>query len=492
LDLILKPLCKEVPSFVRDDIDFLQKLPETVTSNATLVSFDIVSLYTNIPHELGIQAVQYWLSKNKGTIDTRFDQELIIDALKIVLQRNIFYFNGNYYIQKSGTAMGTKMAPTYATLVLGYLEEILRERMREKYGETFAVYLKNNWKRFLDDCFIIWTENIPIEAFFAELNNLHPAIKFTMNTSDTSLPFLDVLVMLKENKIITDIYCKPTDTHVYLNFHSSHPKHTKINIPFNLASRIITIVKDEDLRGKRLAELRTYLRKQNYPDELISSGINRARMKGPILNTERRKNDEVCDLLPFVNTYNTRNTSVFPSIRSCQEFLKQSGRMRKVLQNKKVINCTRQPKSLKQILTKSRFDLKEAEAKVTKCGKPRCLTCPDLIEAGSVTFKNGKVFHVKTDMNCKSKNVIYAVICQQCEEFYIGQTSMELRLRMTLHRQQTRVADVRFLKVSKHFHQCSKGKFKVFPIYKLFNNNTFELEEKEQYFIRMLEPGLNT
>ncbi|KAL5022360.1 hypothetical protein ScPMuIL_001515 [Solemya velum] len=96
------------------------------------------------------------------------------------------------------------------------------------------------------------------------------------------------------------------------------------------------------------------------------------------------------------------------------------------------------PKSLKQILTKSRFDLKEAEAKVTKCGKPRCLTCPDLIEAGSVTFKNGKVFHVKTDMNCKSKNVIYAVICQQCEEFYIGQTSMELRLRMTLHRQQTR------------------------------------------------------
>ncbi|WP_179116229.1 reverse transcriptase domain-containing protein, partial [Solemya velum gill symbiont] len=164
LDLILKPLCKEVPSFVRDDIDFLQKLPETVTSNATLVSFDIVSLYTNIPHELGIQAVQYWLSKNKGTIDTRFDQELIIDALKIVLQRNIFYFNGNYYIQKSGTAMGTKMAPTYATLVLGYLEEILRERMREKYGETFAVYLKNNWKRFLDDCFIIWTENIPIEA----------------------------------------------------------------------------------------------------------------------------------------------------------------------------------------------------------------------------------------------------------------------------------------------------------------------------------------
>lgn len=36
--------------------------------------------------------------------------------------------------------MGTKVVPTYATLVLDYLEEILREWMREKYGETIAFF----------------------------------------------------------------------------------------------------------------------------------------------------------------------------------------------------------------------------------------------------------------------------------------------------------------------------------------------------------------
>jgi hypothetical protein len=37
-------------------------------------------------------------------------------------ERNVFYFDGKLYRQKRGTAMG--MAPTYATLVLGYLEHI--------------------------------------------------------------------------------------------------------------------------------------------------------------------------------------------------------------------------------------------------------------------------------------------------------------------------------------------------------------------------------
>jgi hypothetical protein len=36
---------------------------------------------------------------------------------------------GKFYQQKRGTAMGTKMAPTYATLVLGYLEHILYEQL---------------------------------------------------------------------------------------------------------------------------------------------------------------------------------------------------------------------------------------------------------------------------------------------------------------------------------------------------------------------------
>ena len=51
--------------------------------------------------------------------------------------------------------MGTKMAPAYATLTLGYLEETLYINIGHKYGEK----IKNNfiklWKRYLDDYFIL-------------------------------------------------------------------------------------------------------------------------------------------------------------------------------------------------------------------------------------------------------------------------------------------------------------------------------------------------
>ena len=51
--------------------------------------------------------------------------------------------------------MGTKMDPTYASLTLGYLEEMLYQRISEKRGEKYHEFIKMNWKRYLDDWFII-------------------------------------------------------------------------------------------------------------------------------------------------------------------------------------------------------------------------------------------------------------------------------------------------------------------------------------------------
>jgi len=46
-----------------DDFDFLSYLPETIIPWSTLVSFDVIGLYTNIPHDLGLEAIKYWLRK---------------------------------------------------------------------------------------------------------------------------------------------------------------------------------------------------------------------------------------------------------------------------------------------------------------------------------------------------------------------------------------------------------------------------------------------
>ena len=380
------------------------------------------------------------------------------------------------------------MAPTLATLVLGFLEEIMHKRTGEKHGQEFSTFLRNDWKRFLDDCFIIWNNDFDIGDFFRDLNNLHRDINFTMDSSDISIPFLDVL----ENKVTCDLYSKPTDTHNYLNFRSCHPKHTKLNIPFSLASRIVTIVTDKTLQTQRLDELFTYLKHQGYPEELIHNGILRAKEKGPIKG-DNRKSEGNEKVIPCVTTFNPRNTNIFPVVRACEQlFLRKSDKMKHFLDKKPIINSKRQPKNLKRILSSSKFDFTESKACVKKCGKCRCKTCPIINEGQSLTFGNGKTFTVKHDMDCDTKNVINALICQNCDKFYIGQTSIELRKRMTLHRQQTVRDEFRVLKVNKHVHECADDKFKVVPFYKVLNNNASLRDEKERYLINTLKPELNS
>ena len=126
------------------------------------------------------------------------------------------------------------------------------------------------------------------------------------------LPFLDILLRKKENKLYTDIFYKTTDTHQYLDYRSCHPKHTKSNIPYTLARRICTIIVEEDLREKRLLELMMFLRKQNYPEGLLQKGIEKARtISVTELRSPKEENYEH-KVLPTVIKNNPNNPQIIP------------------------------------------------------------------------------------------------------------------------------------------------------------------------------------
>ena len=57
------------------------------------------------------------------------------------------------------------------------------------------------------------------------LNFLNLSIKFTTKTNDKELPFLDILIKRNDDKIWTDIYFKPRDTHRCLPFSLNHLNH---------------------------------------------------------------------------------------------------------------------------------------------------------------------------------------------------------------------------------------------------------------------------
>lgn len=221
-------------------------------------------------------------------------------------------------------------------LVLGYLEQLLYEKMSQEYGNEFAIYIRQNWKRFLYDCFIIWNSDMSVSDFHSDLNSLNLHIRFTINRNVRKMPFLDILVIITEdNEIVTDIFSKDTDTHMYLNFYSNHPKHVKLNIPFNLASRIITITSTDILRNKRLEELKAYLKKQQYPEQVINYGIQKALTKGPIVTESRRSetteesSNNLNKSIPFVTTYNPRDMFCF--MQQIKTNLHKSEKMDKVL-----------------------------------------------------------------------------------------------------------------------------------------------------------------
>ena len=101
-----------------------------------------------------MEAIQCWLGKYPESIHSRFNKSFILEALKLVLKNNHFVFNEEFFHQVVGTVMGTAVAPTYAALVMGYLEIQFYEKRKNKLGVNNEKYIRKNWHRFLDDRYI--------------------------------------------------------------------------------------------------------------------------------------------------------------------------------------------------------------------------------------------------------------------------------------------------------------------------------------------------
>ena len=154
LDLILKPLTKHVKSNIKDDIEFLKACKRNVTDDTVLVTFDVCSLYTNIPIEFRLRVIEYFVSYYTQSINPRFTTQFILEAVSFILSNNSITFEEMFYSQIQGTVMGTIFAPTHATLSMGFHEIELYAIIRNKFTLPISNYFEKNWKRFLDDCFI--------------------------------------------------------------------------------------------------------------------------------------------------------------------------------------------------------------------------------------------------------------------------------------------------------------------------------------------------
>ncbi|XP_045188274.1 uncharacterized protein LOC123546150 [Mercenaria mercenaria] len=291
MDFILKPHMINLPSYVKDTTDFINKVKnmKIKSKNTYLVTLDVSSLYTNIPHNDGIDACKYFLQQDNH--NSKLSTEEISHLLKLVLENNYFKFGDNYYLQRMGTAMGSSMAPTYASLFMGKFEH--------DFFQTRDIK-PTLWLRFLDDVFMIWDHSLDeLHSFINEINSFHPNIKFTHTISNKSVSFLDVQVSKSDSlQIETDIYVKETSNHQYLDYTSCHPKMCKDGIPYSQAKRYRRIISDDDSFDSSLHELRDFFLDRNYPKSVIDAAFEKVShmTQSDALNSSTRDKKNV---LPF-------------------------------------------------------------------------------------------------------------------------------------------------------------------------------------------------
>lgn len=408
------------PSYIKDTYDFLDKIQHiTISDHSILATIDVTSLYTSIPHKEGTLAIRSILMENNHTyppVDT------ITKLVNLILKNNVFSFGSNFYCQIQGTAMGTRMAPSYANLFMATIE---------KQFLSDQILKPEIWLRFIDDVFLIWnhSEQDYLE-FFENLNNLNNYLKYTEDHSTKEINFLDVTIYKKGKKLESKLYNKPTNAHLYLNYNSCHPRHNKQSIPFSQFTRLKRIHSEKEEYERSATKLEQYLKNRDYPMKLIKNCRKKAE-ENPQPRPPKNKT------LIFVTSYNPRIPNIKPILEKFRPVLAQDPRTN-YLAELPITIAFRRPRNLKNILVKSKLNTNNRLSPLRgskPCQRPKCRSCA--LMKNTRNFKSSytnECFEIKGFFNCMSQNVIYLIECVKCFKQYVGQTCTTVSTRMNAHR----------------------------------------------------------
>ncbi|XP_062713203.1 uncharacterized protein LOC134290163 [Aedes albopictus] len=214
---------------VSDSFEFAKYVPTVkLPPGYVLVSFDVVSLFTNIPKDLVLRdIIMNWQSIKKVT-DINLD--LFLEIVEFCLDSSYFCFRGKYYVQTFGTAMGSPLSPILADLVM---DTLLCTVVRLV---PFPIPIL---KKFVDDLLLA----LPMDQIQTTLdifNSYNPYLQFTIEKeNDNKLPFLDTLIIRHNDQTLrTTWYSKPIASGRLMIYHYFHPTAMKMNVASNFIERV--------------------------------------------------------------------------------------------------------------------------------------------------------------------------------------------------------------------------------------------------------------
>ena len=434
---ILNPLTQNEYT-VKNSTEFAKELNSlTLSEPFFLASFDVKSLFTNIPLDETIEIcisestrlnlIPYGLTKKQYRI-----------LLELAVKESVFIFDNQLYIQKDGVAMGSPLGPTLANLFLCYHEN-------KWLADCPNEFKPIKYNRYVDDCFLVFKSKVHASKFLEYLNSKHKNISFTSELEhDNKLPFLDILIDKSNNKLSTDVYRKDTYTGLGLNYLSFIPELFKINSIKTLLHRAYNICSDWKKFHIEVERLREYFYTNSYPKYLIDKHVKRFVSDKVVTNHNNKSEVEMKYItLPFQGEY--------------------SYHVRKTLAN---------------LLKK---------------------TIPDVNFRFIFVNNNtiGSMFKCKDSIPTHlCSKVVYRYQCPDCMSRYFGSTYRNLKIRISEHkgvsyRTNANITKPSFSKIRDHATECNHPINEQGFSIKYRAKNTMDLRIAESLCIIKEKPELN-
>ena len=224
IDLILQPLLKKVPTYIQDSAEFIRETYNLqMQKEYTFLQADVEALYPSIHIDDGLASL------NQTLLDAKMDTKLrvlIVRSTQWVLKHNYMTFNNKTYLQINGTAIGTPLAVTYASLFMADIETRALNRIR-LYGMPEPVI----YKRLMDDLASIHINKTSAYNFIETLQQvLSNQIKFTYEISDETCVFLDLIIYKRKRTngkftLATKLFQKKMNKYLFIPPFSNHDPH---------------------------------------------------------------------------------------------------------------------------------------------------------------------------------------------------------------------------------------------------------------------------
>ena len=210
------------------------------------VSFDVKSLFTNVPLNKTIQVILDRVY-NEKVISTTLKKRTLKKLIKDTCSKTAFMCDGVIYEQIDGVSMGASLGPVLANIIMTELERVVVDDLIRTGKIKF-------YARYVDDTLLL-VKPEDIDEIVARFNSFHKNIEFTVDRFDDCVPhFLD----LEIHPDGISIFRKETHTAQFVHFNSFTKWNHKIAWIRSLVTRAKRLcsqnkLKDEIKNIKRFA-----------------------------------------------------------------------------------------------------------------------------------------------------------------------------------------------------------------------------------------------